>query len=228
MITLNIFLLPTETLDLGIILLVLTFSLFLGFILAIIYAWTHRLEGFDRSFCVTMMMLPIIVSVIIMLVANNIARAFSLAGVFTLIRFRSTLQDTRDITFVFAAVAIGLITGLGYTGYAVVVTVFIGFVMLVINVSGLDRESEQRAKLKIVIPESLNYPHAFDSIFSSYLISYRLSRVKSTDFGTTFELHYFVKIKKDVNHKKFIDELRVKNGNLNISLTSSYVKQVTE
>ncbi|MDD3957439.1 MAG: DUF4956 domain-containing protein [Candidatus Izemoplasmatales bacterium] len=225
---LNIFLLSTDELSLGTVLIVMLFAVLLGGILTMTYAFTHRLEGFDRSFCVTLLMLPIVVSVIIMLVSNNIARAFSLAGVFTLIRFRSTLSDTKDITFIFASVAIGLICGMGYTGYGIVVALFIALLMGLLHIIHFDAETESRARLKIVIPESLNYPHAFDSVFMKYLKSYKLNRVKTTDFGTTFELTYDIQFKPDINQKGFLDDLRVKNSNLNIALTSAYVAQVTE
>jgi len=225
---LNIFVLDTETLTLGNVVLVMLFATILGAVLTGIYALTHRLLGFDRSFCVTLLMLPIIVSIIIMLVSNNIARAFSLAGVFTLIRFRSTLPDTRDITYVFASVAIGLIVGMGYTGYGIIVTVFISLILVVLNLVKFDAEKATKAKLKIIVPESLNYPNAFDQVFSKYLESYKLHKVKTMDFGTTFELTYYINMKSESNQKKFIDDLRVKNGNLNITMTSEYVKSVTE
>lgn len=225
---LSIFYFSTETLTLQIVLAVLSFSFILGVILALVYIFTHLKQGYDRSFCVTLMLFPVIASIIILMVSNNIARAFSLAGVFTLIRFRITMSDTSDIMYVFATVAIGLAIGLGYTGYALVVTLFYAAIMLVLHFIHFDQEKETKAKIKIMVPESLNFPHVFDVIFDKYLSSYKLQKVKLSDFGTTFELTYHINMKKDINQKCFLDDLRTKNGNLNISLVNEYVSRVTE
>lgn len=226
--TLSIFSLTTDTITVSILLTVLFFSLVLGFLLALIYMFTHRRVGFDRSFCTTIMLFPVIASVIILLVSNNIARAFSLAGVFTLIRFRTTMSDTSDIMYVFSTVAVGLAVGLGYTGYALIMTAFIACVMLILHLAGFDKEKETKAKLKIIVPESLNYPHVFDPIFEKYLETYKLIKVKTSDFGTTFELTYSIYMKKDINQKTFLDQLRTKNGNLNIMMTSEFLTRVTD
>jgi len=225
---LSIFLIDTTTLTLGVVISVLISSLILGLILAGTYVWTHYKQGYDRSFCVTLMLFPMIASIIILLVSNDIARAFSLAGVFTLIRFRTTMTDTRDIMYVFATVAIGLTVGLGYTGYALAVISLLIFVMAIIHILKFDQEKETKALLKIIVPENLNFQHAFDAIFDKYLETFKLTRVKTMDFGTTYELSYHISIKKGVNQKVLLDALRTKNGNMNITLTSEYVSRVTE
>jgi len=225
---LSIFYFTTDTLTIGIVISVLFIALILGILLALMYMYTHLKEGYDRSFCVTLMLFPVIAAIIILLVSNNIARAFSLAGVFTLIRFRTTMTDTRDIMYVFTTVAIGLAVGLGYTGYAMVVTGFILAVMFFLHLIKFDQEKETKAKIKIIVPESLNFQHVFDPIFEKYLENFKLQKVKTSDFGTTFELTYHINMKKDSNQKAFLDAIRTKNGNLNISMTSEYVSRVTE
>ncbi|MDD3842681.1 MAG: DUF4956 domain-containing protein [Candidatus Izemoplasmatales bacterium] len=193
-----------------------------------VYILTHLRLGYDRSFCITILVMPIIISVVIIMVSDNLARAFSLAGVFALVRFRTNIADTRDIMYVFATVALGLSAGLGYIGFGIIISIFIAAILYIIHLVKFDVEKENVARLKIVIPESLNYTHAFDVVFAKYLNNYQLAKVKTTDFGTTFELTYLINIKKDTNQKKFIDDLRVKNGNLNISMTSGYVNRVSE
>lgn len=207
---------------------ILLWALFLGLIFCVVYVATHNKMGYDRSFCTTILIMPIIIAVVIMLVSDNIARAFSLGGIFALVRFRTTISDTKDIMFIFASVACGLAAGLGYTGYGLMISLFLCLVLIAIHLLKFDNEKETVARLKIVIPESLNYVHAFDTVFAKYLSSYQLSKVKTTDFGTTFELTYLINIKGDTNQKKFLDDLRVKNGNMNIVLTSGYVTKVSD
>jgi len=224
----SIFELSMTDLSFSVVAQVLLWATALGAIFCAIYILTHGKMGYDRSFCTTILLMPIIIAVVIMLVSDNIARAFSLGGIFALVRFRTTITDTKDIMFICASVAAGLAAGLGYTGYGLLITCFLGLILSILHFIKFDREKESVARLKIVIPESLNYIHAFDAVFSKHLQSYQLSKVKTTDFGTTFELTYLVNMKADTNQKKFIDDLRVKNGNLNIVLTSGYVTKVSD
>jgi uncharacterized membrane protein YhiD involved in acid resistance len=176
----------------------------------------------------TLFLLPLVISIIVLLISDNLARAFSLAGVFTLVRFRSAITDTRDITYILSAVGVGLAMSLGMITYALMITAFIAIVLILINVFKLDIQRKTHAKLKIIIPENLNYAHVFDDVFHKYVESSQLSRVKTTDFGTMFELTYLIKLKANIDQKAMIDELRVRNGNLSITLTTDYISIISE
>ena len=217
-----------DLIDVTKLLIVLSSSTLLGLVLSGVFVITHRKTVYDHTFSVTLMILPLVISIIIMLISDNLARAFSLAGVFALVRFRTAIADSRDITYILSAVGIGLATALGYLGFAVIITIFLSMIFFLIYFTKFDRQKSDHAKLKIVIPESLNYVNVFNEVFKNYLLSYQLQRVKTTDFGTMFELTYLVKMKNGINQKDFIDELRVRNGNLNITLTSDYVSLVSE
>lgn len=207
---------------------VLLTATILGGILSATFIYTHRKTVYDHSFSMTLFLLPLVISIIILLVSDNLARAFSLAGVFALVRFRTAIADSRDITYILASVGIALSSALGYIAYAVIFTLFIVAVFMLLSVFKLDRDKTNHAKLKIIIPENLNYSHVFDDIFKTYLLSYQLQKVKTTDFGTMFELTYFIKAKDNMDQKAFIDALRVRNGNLSITLTTDYVSLLGE
>ena len=207
-----------DSLNLGSLLINLLAALGLGAAVALIYWLTHCREGFSGGFLVTLIMLPAIISMVIMFIGNNIARAFSLAGAFSLIRFRSAPGDPKDIAFVFLAVCIGLGAGMGYIGYAVVFTVVLSLVLLLLGLVDFGRLQPKAMKLKIIIPEDLNYEGIFDSILERHARSFEMKKVRSTDFGTLFELTYLLQMKEDSGGKAMIDELRCINGNLNISL----------
>lgn len=153
-----------------------------------------------------------------MLVGSNIARAFSLAGAFALVRFRSVPGDSKDIASVFFAMAMGLATGMGYLTFAAVAVVLIGMVYLVLTRSGFAVKRSDSKDLKITIPENLNYTGLFDDLFDEYSNGCSLDKVKTTNLGTLYELTYKIEMKKDVNEKQFIDSIRCRNGNLNIIL----------
>lgn len=212
--------LPESGIDLTSLLLIIGSSILLGLMLAFTYIFTQRKNTYVASFTVTLVLLPIVVAIIIVLVSNNVARAFSLAGIFALTRFRSEQQDTKDIAFLFITIAIGLATGLGYLGYAFIITLILCALLILLDISHFSSIGNKKKMLKVLIPENLNFDHLFDDILSMYCRNYTLLKTKTSDFGTLFELTYMIVLKKDVNEKQFIDELRVRNSNLAITLTS--------
>ncbi len=210
------------------LIIVLISSTLLGGFISMIYVYTHKRTVYDHSFSMTLFLLPLVISIIVLLISDNLARAFSLAGVFTLVRFRTAIADSRDITYILSTVGIALASAMGLIGIAIAITIFISMVFLILHAFKLDKDSNNHVKLKIIIPENLNYSDVFKDIFIKYVFSYQLQKVKTTDFGTMFELTYLVKIKPNIDQKSFIDELRVRNGNLSITLTSDYVSVVSE
>ena len=199
--------------------LVTLVSLALGVFLSLIYLFTHRKSGYMPSMPTTLIVLPVVVSTVIMLVGTNYASAFALAGVFTLIRFRSEPGDPKYISYIFAIVSAGLCCGMGFVLYAVAICVLLGIILLVLYFMKYGEVKKTDLKLKVLIPEDLNFEHAFDDIFTKYNVKAALDKVKTADFGTIYELIYRLNVPSDFKQKEFIDELRTRNGNLNIILT---------
>jgi hypothetical protein len=166
----------------------------------------------------SLIILPTIVAVVILLICGNLARAFSMAGIFTIVRFRSVPGDSKDISFVFLTMAVGLSIGLGYLTLGAVVAVTLGAAIVVITKSGYGVTKQKEKRLKIVIPEDMNYQGAFDDLFAKYTSYYAMQKVKTTNMGTLFELHFDILMKDDLLEKEFIDSIRCRNGNLNIQL----------
>lgn len=186
----------------------------MGLVISLVYAKTHRTGTPSQSFALTLVMLPIVVTVIILLVGSNIARAFSLSGAFAIIRFRSAPGDAKDITYVLFTMA----AGMGFLLYAAVITAVLCAVMLVLELVKFGRPQGTAKLLKITIPESLDYQNAFDGVLQKYTLSSKLHKIKTADLGSLYELAYSVTTKDSVSDKDFIDELRCRNGNLNITL----------
>ncbi len=190
----------------------------LGLAISLVYMKTHRTHNPSQSFALTLVILPVVISVIILLVGNNVARAFSLAGAFSIIRFRSAPGDPKDITYVLLCMAVGLATGMGFVAYAVVVALILYGIMLLLELTKFGQSKGNLKTLKITIPEDLNYEHRFDDILAEYTQSSTLRKVRTMDLGSLFELNYSVTMKNDVSEKAFLDALRCRNGNLNITL----------
>ena len=201
-------------------LIIITSSILLGIVISLAYLKTHKKDGYIPSFIISLIMLPTIISIIILLVGNNVARAFSLAGAFSIIRFRSTPGDTKDISYIFFTLAVGLASGMGYVGYAVIFTIILCTVMIILDSLNFAMPKSKAMVLKITVPEDLNFEGVFDEILNTNTTSWNMVKVRTRDFGALYELNYSIHLKNDVNQKKFIDSLRIRNGNLNISLTS--------
>ncbi|MDR3310823.1 MAG: DUF4956 domain-containing protein [Oscillospiraceae bacterium] len=190
----------------------------LGLLISVVYIRTRGERAPSQSFALTLVLLPAVITVIILLVGNNIARAFSLAGAFSIIRFRSAPGEPRDITCVLFCMAVGLAAGMGFLLYAAVAGVALCAATVLLGVCGYARAKGAPRQLKITVPEDLNFGGAFDEILRKYTLAYSMKRVKTADLGSVYELTYAVVTKEGISEKDFIDELRVRNGNMNIAL----------
>ncbi|MBR6120160.1 MAG: DUF4956 domain-containing protein [Oscillospiraceae bacterium] len=188
-------------------------SLLLGLGIAALCMYKSR---YTHSFVLTLALLPAMVQLIIMLVNGNIGAGVAVAGAFGLIRFRSAPGSAKEISMVFLATAVGLATGMGYVAVAAIFFVIIAAACLLLTSLGFGAGAEEERELKITIPENLDYDGLFDDLFQKYTRSAELERVKSSSMGTLFELSYKVVLRDAHATKAFLDELRTRNGNLNI------------
>ena len=200
------------------LLVALGVALVLGLTVSLVYMKTHKTHTPAQSFALTLVTLPMVITVIILLVGNNVARAFSLAGAFSIIRFRSSPGDPKDITYVLMCMAVGLAVGMGFIAYAVVVAAVLCLVMILLDTIKFGHPKEADKLLKITVPENLDYQNTFDDIMQKYTLSSTLNKIKTSDLGSLYVLSYSVTMKNDISEKDFIDELRCRNGNLNITL----------
>jgi len=209
-----------ETLTIMSVIKILIPALIIGFVISLVYLFTHKKAGYSQAFCVSLILLSPIVAIVILLIGNNVARAFSLAGAFALIRFRSAPGDPKDIAFVFMSVVMGLACGMGYWLYAAIATAIILCVIIILHITNYAGKKGDTYTLKITVPETLNYVGAFDETLEKYTTSFKLARVKSVDFGALFELTFRVSLKNDNQMREMLDDLRAMNGNLKIMLST--------
>lgn len=201
-------------------LITMAFSLVCGVILALGYMLITRKEGNSSYFIAAMTILPSIIAVIIMLVGSNIARAFSLGGVFALTRFRSEQGNPRDIACIAITMAVGLACGTGYIAYGVLFSVLITIVLIIIKLIGFGETDENAMMLKITMPEDLDFENAFEEVFEKYTKYHKLDRVKTADFGSLYQIQFTTALKDGVVQKEFLDEIRTINSNLNVAMSS--------
>ena len=203
----------TDGITLSALLICTVTAIVLGFGAAGIYMFKN---AYTKSFVMTMSLLPAVVCVVIMLVNGNIGTGVAVAGAFSLVRFRSVPGGAREITCIFFAMALGLACGMGFIGVAIIAFVIICGCVLVMSAVGFGQEKADEKQLKITIPEDLDFEGVFDDIFEKHTKSANLYKVKTTNMGTLYELHYHVVLKDKNITKAFLDALRCRNGNLNI------------
>ncbi len=211
----------TATLTWSGVLETLIASIIIGLIISLLYLFTHRKEGYSQAFCVALILLAPIVGMVILVIGNNVATAFSLAGAFALVRFRSAPGDPKDIAYVFMSVTMGLTCGLGYWIWAAMAVVILGIVILILHFTNFAGKKGEKYVLKITVPETLNYVGAFDDCLAKYCKSYKLTRVKSVDFGALFELSFDVNMKDSKQMREMLDDVRAMNGNLKVMLSEA-------
>lgn len=179
-----------------------------------------------KSFFIATALIPTAVTMIIALVNGNIGVGVAIAGAFGLVRFRSAQGSAREICVIFIAMASGLAFGMGYVAYAVIFLLGAGAILLVFqNVKIWERKLNVLEKtLKISVPEDLNYYEAFEEILEKYTKERVLVSVKSTSMGSVFKIEYRIVLKDAKKEREMIDEIRCRNGNLEILSECTYLK----
>ena len=189
-------------------------SLVIGVFIAFMYTIKN---SYSKSYIITLALLPAIVQVVIMLVNGNIGAGVAVAGAFSLVRFRSAPGSGKEITSIFLAMAVGLATGMGYIGIAAIFSVIITVANLILSNVSLGSGANEEKTLKITVPEGLDFEGIFDDIFEIYTTKADLVEVKTSGMGSLYKLNYSVVLRSKASTKGMIDEMRQRNGNLEIS-----------
>ena len=218
--------LDIQVITLGTALKVMGCALGLALAIMLVYMFTHRRTGFRPAMLFTMLLLGPIVSIIVICIGSNIARAISIGGGLALIRFRNTVEDPRDIVYFYLSIAVGIACGVGFIGFGALAIGLILLLIVILSLIGLNRFGGTGKRLRILIPESLDYDGVFEPVLKQYCRYSHLNRIKTQDYGTLLELDYRIVMKDKKQEKAFIDELRQRNGNLNISLGQNTMEEL--
>jgi uncharacterized membrane protein YhiD involved in acid resistance len=196
----------------------------LGVLTALVFTYKTK---HTSSLAMSLAIMPAAVALVIMMVNGNIGAGVAVAGAFTLVRFRSVPGTAKEVAGLFVAMAIGLACGMGYVAVAGVFFVVMAVFVLVLSTVQFGEDKGSSKQLKITIPENLDYDGLFDDLFEKYTKSSELQRIKTTNMGTLYELTYDVTLNNAGDTKAFLDELRCRNGNLNIVLGRVADKELT-
>jgi len=207
-----------STMDIKDFVICVAASLLIGAFIAWIYTVKNK---YSQSFVLTLALIPAVVCVVIMMVNGNIGAGIAVAGAFGLVRFRSAPGSAKEICAIFLAMGVGLMTGMGYLGFAALFALVTGMVFLAFNVFGLgtDKKRAMSKTLRITVPEALEFESVFDEVLEEFTSTHKLENVKTTNMGSMYKLTYNIIFKNTGREKEFIDALRCRNGNLEIAIS---------
>ena len=194
-------------------------SLIFGALIACAYVLSFgrgETKKYSKNYIMTLILLPVIVQVVIIMVNGSLGVGVAIMGAFSLVRFRSIPGTAKEICALFFAMASGVATGMGYITFGVMFVVVVAIIMIIVGRVRINGAKAAERELRVTIPENLDYTEVFDDIMEKYTISHSLDRVKTTNMGSMYELRYRVMLKDEKQEKEFIDELRIRNGNLTI------------
>lgn len=204
------------------VVIVMILSFILSAFIGWIYKKTHRGTSYTQSFVFTLVMNGMVVALVMMIVGSNIARAFSLVGALSIIRFRNAVKETRDVGFIFFSMAVGMAVGTKFYFLAIVAAIVISLmVLLMTRFNWFAREMASQI-LRVQVPNGAFFDQLFDSPFLKYTSSSELISVDSVHSGMLTELTYSIGMKKSNQIQEFLTEIKNLNGNNKVTLIAGY------
>ena len=183
--------------------------------IVVAFAATFRSRS-SKSFFLTLILLPAVVQTVITMVNGNVGTGIAVAGAFSLVRFRSVPGKAKDIAAIFLTMTAGLTCASGYVAIAILFSIIASAVMILITL--IPVRTEREYDLRITVPETINYTEIFDDVFEKYTKRCRVASVRTTNMGSLYRIDYKLEMKNSAQTREMIDELRCRNGNLEVRI----------
>ena len=186
-----------------------------------IYQITYRGVSFSPSFMHTLVLTGMVIAAVMVIIGSNIARAFSLVGALSIIRFRNAVKDTRDVAFIFLAMGVGMACGTGFYSIAVILTVITGGAALLLSFFRFGEHGLTERILRIQTPTVTGFERLFDGVLKENTSQHSLVSAESTRMGTELELTFAIKVPESFSAEKLMKELSKLNDNLKVQIMGS-------
>src|SRR5262245_36687597 len=212
----------TDVFSVGDIVFSTILSFLLTLVIAQVYRMTYKGVSYTQSYVHTLIMMSMVVAIVMLIIGSNIARAFSLVVALSIIRFRNAVKDTRDVGYIFFAMAIGMACGTRFYLLAIVATLVICFILWGMTALNMFSKDVREQILKVRVPGDVRYESLFDNVFSRYLSRFNLIAVETVQAGLLTELIYGIELKNQKQAQAFIQELSQLTGNNKVALISGH------
>jgi uncharacterized membrane protein YhiD involved in acid resistance len=201
-------------------------SLSLSFVLASIIGWvyrhTHKNVSYSQSYVQTLVLVGMVISLIMLVVGSNIARAFALVGALSVVRFRNAIKETRDVGFIFLVMAVGMTTGTRFYLLAIAATIAICLVLLIMNKFNWFKLDVQRQVVKVQVPPEPGYTAVVEDILVQFTKEFELVSTESVRAGALTELYYTAQLKPGKKPAELIAALSEVNTGQRVTVLTGY------
>ena len=197
------------------VILNLIIAFFLGFVISLVYKKTHKGLSYSQSFVLTNIFVAVIVAMVIMVIGNNLARAFALVGALSIIRFRTVVKDTKDTAYIFWSLAVGMAAGTGSYFLALSGTAIISMIALVLNFTnyGSIFKSEFIIQFRSKNDNGANQnKREYQNVFSKYCKTSTLLNAEASSDNSSLKLSFDIVLKEDKSYEDFIKNLSKISG----------------
>ncbi|GAA4609508.1 putative membrane protein YhiD involved in acid resistance [Actinoplanes octamycinicus] len=210
------------TFSVGDIAIALSLSFLLSAMIAWVYRFTHRNVSYSQSYVQTLVILGMLISLIMLVVGSNIARAFALVGALSVVRFRNAIKETRDVGFIFLVMGVGMAAGTRFYTLAIVAAVVISLIIVVMYRFNWFASSVQRQVVKVQVPPDGNYTQHIQDVLISLTSEFELVSIESIRGGALTELMYTVRLKKGTEPGQLISALGERTGGQRVTVLTGY------
>jgi uncharacterized membrane protein YhiD involved in acid resistance len=193
-------------------------ALIAGIIISIFYRKSYNGPGYQASFVNSLILLVIITAIVIMVIGNNLARAFGLVGAMSIIRFRTAVKETQDIMYIFFSLAIGMAVGVSLYGLALFGSIFIGTITYILSKSKFSTPVKSDLLLQFTYDSGANNSDNYSDLINQYCKKSKLINAKAVGTEEMIELSYYVGFKNKEKTTEFVQNLRKIDGITNVNL----------
>ncbi len=212
----------TDVISINDVVFALILSFLLSLLIAYVYKITYKGVSYTQSYVHTLIIVTMVVSVIMLIIGSNIARAFALVGALSIVRFRNAVKDSRDVGYIFFAMAIGMAAGTRFYLLAIVATFLICFILWGMASLKLFAKDVREQILKIRLPADMDHERLFERVFNRYLTRYNLIAVETVQAGMLTELVYGVEFKNEDQAQAMMQDLSKLNDNNKVALITGH------
>ncbi|GAA2702015.1 DUF4956 domain-containing protein [Nonomuraea recticatena] len=198
----------------------------LSFVLSAMIGWvyraTHRNVSYSQSYVQTLVILGMLISLIMLVVGSNIARAFALVGALSVVRFRNAIKETRDVGFIFLVMGVGMAVGTRFYLLAIVAAVTISLIIMLMQRFNWFALNVRRQVVKVQVPADEDFTATIQDVLVRHTDEFELVSMESIRGGALTELMYTVKIKKGSEPADVIAALRERNHGQSVTVLTGY------
>ncbi len=197
----------------------------LAFLLAVVVAKTYQITyrgvSFSPAFMVTLVICTMVIGAVMLIIGSNIARAFSLVGALSIIRFRNAVKDPRDVAFIFLCMGIGMACGTGFYSVAISLTAITCAATLLLSFVNFGEHGLTERIVRVQTPLTDNFETIFDDTFAIHAEQFNLVSAETTRMGTELELTFSIRVPKKFSAESLITDLGKLNENLKVQVIGS-------